>query len=81
MSNKKTSQEKYDSSNITLHLDDSDLLNVIKILKVKISEDFKQQIKHNSVSLDKDLVDATQFRDWCNVEHLQNNIDLLKGFL
>jgi hypothetical protein len=69
---------KFDGSEITLHLDDEDLLELIEFLKTKLSEDFKNQIKNSMKKLDKDHEDCFQARDWQSVEYIQNNMDLLK---
>jgi hypothetical protein len=72
---------KFDGSEITLHLDDDDLLQLIDFLKTKVSEDFKNQIKNSMKKLDKDHEDCFQARDWQSVEYIQNNMDLLKLLL
>ena len=69
---------KFDGSEVTLHLDDDDLLQLIGFLKTKVSGDFKNQIKNSMKKLDKDHEDCFQARDWQSVEYVQNNIDLLK---
>jgi hypothetical protein len=72
---------KFDGSEVTLHLDDEDLLELLKLLKTKVSEDFKNEIKNNLKKLDKDNEDCFQARDWQSVGYIQNNMDLLKLLL
>jgi hypothetical protein len=72
---------KYDGAGITLHLDDEDLLELIKFLKTKTSEDFKNEIKNNLKKLDKDYEDNVQSRDWQSCDYVLDNIDLLRMFV
>jgi hypothetical protein len=72
---------KYDGAEVTFHLDNDDLLELMKFLKTKVSGDFKNQIKNSMKKLDKDHEDCFQARDWQNAEYVQNNIDLLKLLL
>jgi hypothetical protein len=69
---------KFDGSEVSFHLDDEDLLQLLDFLKTKVSEDFKNQIKNSMKKLDKDHEDCFQARDWQSVEYIQNNMDLLK---
>jgi hypothetical protein len=72
---------KFDGSEVSFHLDDEDLLELIGFLKTKVSEDFKNEIKNSMKKLDKDHEDCFQARDWQSVEYIQNNMDLLKLLL
>jgi hypothetical protein len=71
----------YDGTEVKFHFDSDDLLELMKFLKTKTSEDFKSGIKNNIKKLDKDNDDNFQSRDWQSVEYIQNNIDLLKLLL
>jgi hypothetical protein len=72
---------KHDGAEVTFHLDDEDLLELMKFLKAKASEDFKNTIKNNLRKLDKDYEDNLQSRDWQSCEYVLHDIDLLKLIL
>jgi hypothetical protein len=72
---------EYDGSKITFHLDNNDLLELMKFLKTKVSEDYKKEIKNKLKKLDKDYEDNLQFRDWQSCDYVLNNRELLKLLL
>jgi hypothetical protein len=72
---------KHDGAEVTFHLDDTDLLELINFLKTKTSEDFKNKIKNDLRKLDKDYEDNIQTRDWQSCDYVLDNIDLLKMFV
>jgi hypothetical protein len=72
---------KFDGSEVTLHLDDEDLLELIGFLKTKASEDFKTYIKNDLKKLDKNYVENFQCRDWQSLEYIDNNMSLLRLLL
>ena len=72
---------KFDGGSIVLHLEDDDILELMKFLKTKVSEDFKNQIKNYKKKLEKDYNDAFQFREWDSSDYLHNSIDLYNELL
>jgi len=68
----------YDGADVTLHLDDNDLSQLIKFLKTKVSEDFKNQVRSTKKKLEKDYDNNAQCRDWQSCDYLHNSIGLLK---
>jgi hypothetical protein len=45
---------KFDGFEVTLHLDDDDLLQLLDFLKTKVSEDSRNKIKNSIKKLDND---------------------------
>jgi len=72
---------KFDGGSVIFHLNDEDILELMKFLRTKVSEDFKDNIKNHKKKLEKDCDDACQFRDWDSTEYLHNSIDLLENLL
>lgn len=72
---------KYDGTNITLHLDDTDLEKVIHLLKETISEDFKKEVRKRLDNNEKNLEDSIQMRDWSHCDLLSNNVWFLRKLL
>jgi hypothetical protein len=72
---------RFDGGGVTFHLDDNDILELMKFLKTKVSEDFKNQIKNHKKKLEKDYDEAFQFREWDSTEYLNNSIGLYEELL
>lgn len=72
---------KYDGSILNFHLDDNDIENILSLLKTKLTENTKKEIKKTIDNLDKNYDDSIQSRDWTDCEYICNQNDLLKSLL
>lgn len=72
---------EFDNSKLEFHLTDEDATVILNLLKNKLTQDKKTQIKNNIKRLKQDYQSSCESRDWSNCECLCNNIDLLKKLL
>jgi hypothetical protein len=71
----------YDGTNLTFHLDDKDIEDVLFLLKAKLSNDTKQTLKDMYTRLDSENEDSIQMRDWTSCDYICNQQDLLKKLI
>jgi hypothetical protein len=70
-----------DGASLTLHLDEEDIKPIIDLIKQKLSEDVKVELRKKLEIYDKDHEDSIQWRDWQACDNLSNNIWFLRELL
>jgi hypothetical protein len=71
----------YDGTNLSFHLDDKDIEDVLFFLKTKLNIETKQTLKRMYTRLDKENEDSIQMRDWTSCDYICNQQDLLKKLI
>ena len=72
---------KYDGSKLRFDLDDSDIEDILFLLKSKLSNDAKKSLKTMYTILDQKYDDSVQSRDWDDCRFTCNEQDLLKKLI
>ena len=67
----------YDGSKFTFDLDDNDIADVLFLLKGKLSNETKKDLKQRFVSLNDQYDQNVQDRDWTNCDYICNEKNLL----
>jgi hypothetical protein len=70
-----------DGASLMLHLDDEDVKPIVDLIKQKLSEDIKLELRKKLEILDKDYEDSMQFRDWQSCDNLSNCMWFLREIL
>jgi hypothetical protein len=71
----------YDGTNLSFHLDDKDIEDVLLLLKAKLNNETKQTLKTMYIRLDNENEDSIQMRDWASCDYICNQQDLLKKLI
>jgi hypothetical protein len=71
----------YDGSCLKFDLDDKDIEDILTLLKSKLSDDTKKELKTMYTALDEKYDDSVQSRDWTDCEFICNEKDLLKKLI
>lgn len=71
----------YDGSKIILDLDDKDIGDILFLLKSKLSDETKKDLKQRYVVLDEDYDDSVRSRDWSDCEYICNEKSLLEKII
>ena len=71
----------YDGSKLKFDLDDKDVEDILALLKSKLSNDTKKELKTMYTTLDQKYDDSVQSRDWTDCEFICNEKDLLEKLL
>ncbi len=72
---------KYDGSKLRFDLDDSDIEDILFLLKSKLSNDSKKALKTMYTNLDYRYENSVQSRDWDDCRFTCNEQDLLKRLI
>jgi hypothetical protein len=72
---------KYDGSNLSLDLDDTEITQILEFIKQKLCTETKEIWKKQLAKLENNLHDNVQFRDWSSCEYYSKNVDLLQFLL
>ena len=72
---------EYDGSKLRFDLDDKDIEDILALLKSKLSNDTKKELKTMYTTLDQKYDDSVQSRDWTDCEFICNEKDLLEKLL
>ena len=67
----------YDGTQFTFDLDDKDIEDVLFLLKGKLSNETKRDLKQRFVALNDNYDDSIQSRDWTNCDYICNEKSLL----
>jgi len=71
----------YDGSKLKFDLNDEDIESVLPLLKSKLNNEIKEQLKYEYEKLEKDFEDSMQMRDWDNCDYICNNKQLLEKLI
>jgi hypothetical protein len=72
---------KYDGSEISLHLSDEEIELLLDVIKLKMSNDYKQSLKKQLAIEEKEYCESVDFRDWESCEQKQNSVHLIEYLL
>jgi hypothetical protein len=72
---------KYDGSKLKFDLDDTDIEDIVFLLKSKLSNDTKKVLKDMYTRLDNDYDNNIQARDWFSCNYICNEKALLKKLI
>ena len=67
----------YDGSSFTFDLDDKDIDDILFLLKGKLSNETKKDLKQRFVALNDDYDQHVQDRDWTSCDYICNEKSLL----
>lgn len=71
----------YDGSKLKFDLDDKDIEEILFLLKAKLSNDTKKELKRMYIILDDKYENSVQSRDWTDCEFICNEKDLLERLI
>jgi hypothetical protein len=71
----------HDGSVINLHLTDDEVNLFLDVIKKKMSEDYKNFLKHKLDTYNKEYDESISFRDWTSCDRIGNSVDLLRELL
>ena len=72
---------KYDGSKFTFQLDDNDMDDVLFLLKGKLHNNTKKDLKQRYASLNDRYEDSVQSRDWTDCDYVCNKKSILERLL
>jgi hypothetical protein len=72
---------RYDGSQLTFHLDDKDIEDILFLLKSKLNNETKKVLKDLIIKLENENENSIQMRDWNSCDYICNQQDLLKKII
>jgi hypothetical protein len=72
---------KYDGSKFTFDLDDKDIDDVLFMLKGKLNNDTKKDLRKRYANLNDKYDDSVQVRDWTDCDYICNEKLILERLL
>lgn len=72
---------RYDGAKITFHLNDEESIEIMEMIKMRLSEKTKKTYKKIIKEQDKKYEDSMEFREWGSCDYYANCRDLYQFFV